>query len=94
MEFFEGCLSLTGFTALVPRAPAATVACLDHKGEPKIIHASGWYARILQHEIDHLHGSLYIDRMNPRTFMTVDNFNLFWKDKPMHEVLELCGLER
>lgn len=94
VEFFEGCLSLAGFTALVSRARTATIECLNEKGEPKTIHASGWYARILQHEIDHLHGSLYIDRMETRTFMSVDNFNLLWKDKPIEEVLELCGLKR
>jgi peptide deformylase len=93
-EFFEGCLSLAGFTALVSRARAVTVECLSEKGEPKTIQALGWHARILQHEIDHLQGSLYIDRMETRTFMSVDNFNLFWKDKRIEEVLELCGLKR
>jgi peptide deformylase len=94
VEFFEGCLSLAGFTALVRRAHTVTVECLDHKGEPRTIHASGWYARILQHEIDHLRGALYIDGMNSRTFMSVENFNQFWKDKPIAEVLKLCGSER
>ena len=37
------------------------------------IHARGWYARILQHEIDHLNGTLYIDRMQTRTFSTARN---------------------
>jgi peptide deformylase len=86
IEFFEGCLSLNGFTALVPRAHDVTVECLDHRGEPKSIRASGWYARILQHEIDHLHGTLYIDRMRSHTFMTVENFNRYWKDKSIAEV--------
>lgn len=90
LEFFEGCLSLAGFTALVARAREVTVECLDHKGEPKVIQASGWYARILQHEIDHLNGTLYIDRMHPRTFMSVDNFNRHWRDKPITEVLQLA----
>ncbi len=90
LEFFEGCLSLAGFTALVARAREVTVECLDHKGEPKVIQSSGWYARILQHEIDHLNGTLYIDRMHPRTFMSVDNFNRHWKDKPIAEVLQLA----
>jgi peptide deformylase len=85
-EFFEGCLSLHGFTAVVPRARKVTVECLDHTGEPRVIQASGWYARILQHEIDHLHGALYIDRMFTRTFMGLENFNRYWKDKPMTEV--------
>jgi peptide deformylase len=91
VEFFEGCLSLNGFTAVVPRARNVTVECLDHRGEPKVIRASGWYARILQHEIDHLHGTLYIDRMLSRTLMTVENFNRHWKDKPVAEVRELVG---
>ncbi len=94
LEFFEGCLSLAGFTAVVPRAYEVTVECLDETGDPKVIQASGWYARILQHEIDHLQGKLYIDPMHSQTFMTVDNFNLLWKDKPMEEVLELCGFKR
>ncbi len=94
VEFFEGCLSLSGFTAVVPRAPKVKVQCLDHKGVPKIVEASGWYARILQHEIDHLRGALYIDHMYARTFMGMENFNRHWKDKPMNEVRELLGLER
>src|SRR5712671_2586249 len=57
-EFFEGCLSLAGFSALVPRSRAVRVTCLDERGQHKVIEASGWYARILQHEIDHLNGTL------------------------------------
>jgi peptide deformylase len=86
VEFFEGCLSLAGFTAMVPRARKVRVDCLDHKGNAKVIEASGWYARILQHEIDHLKGTVYIDRMYPRTLMTVDNFNRHWKSKSMAEM--------
>ncbi len=79
VEFFEGCLSVAGATAVVARARRVRVDCLDHKGKPRVIHASGWYARILQHEIDHLQGRLYLDRMLTRTFMTVDNFGRLWK---------------
>lgn len=92
VDFFEGCLSLAGFTAVVPRARKVKVQCLDHKGAPKVIEASGWYARILQHEIDHLRGTLYIDHMHPRTFMGMENFNRYWKDKPMADVRKLLGL--
>jgi peptide deformylase len=73
VEHYEGCLSLDGFQALVPRARTVTVDALDHQGEPVHIAATGWYARILQHEIDHLDGTLYIDRMQPRTFTTNHN---------------------
>jgi peptide deformylase len=85
-EFFEGCLSLSGFSALVPRARAVRVSCLDERGDPKVIEASGWYARILQHEVDHLNGTLYIDRMRPRSFTTMENLAEFWKGKPVSEV--------
>jgi len=85
-EFFEGCLSLAGFTAVVPRARQVRVECLNEKAESVIIDASGWYARILQHEIDHLEGVLYVDRMNSRTFFTQDNYVRHWKDRSIAEV--------
>jgi len=80
VEFFEGCLSLNGFMALVPRSREVVLECLDERGNEQVIRASGWYARILQHEIDHLNGTLYIDRMHSRTFMTVENYRRYWKD--------------
>lgn len=86
VEFFEGCLSLAGFTAIVPRAQEVRVECLDQHGESQVIEASGWYARILQHEIDHLNGTLYIDRMLSRSFSTVDNHLRNWKDRPVAEI--------
>jgi peptide deformylase len=79
--FFEGCLSLPGYTALVGRAREVRVRCLDHRGEPQVIHASGWYARILQHEIDHLDGTLYIDHMQAQSFSTLENYTRHWKDR-------------
>ena len=72
-DFFEGCLSVEGFGAVVRRALNVRVECLNERAEPIVIDAHGWYARILQHEIDHLNGSLYIDRMDTRTFSTTDN---------------------
>ena len=79
--FFEGCLSLDGFAALVPRALAVRVDCLNERGEPVVLQARGWYARILQHEIDHLNGVIYIDRMLSRSFMSTDNLTKHWADK-------------
>jgi peptide deformylase len=67
-QFFEGCLSVEGYQAVVERALDVRVECLNERGEEVTINAHGWYARILQHEIDHLNGTLYIDRMNTRTF--------------------------
>ncbi|HZU11064.1 MAG TPA: peptide deformylase, partial [Pseudacidobacterium sp.] len=74
VAYHEGCLSLPGFMAVVPRARKVRVTCLDERGTQKIIEASGWYARILQHEIDHLNGRLYIDRMKSETFSTLENY--------------------
>ncbi len=82
-EFFEGCLSLAGFSAMVPRALSVRVEYLDERGEPQSADASGWYARILQHEIDHLLGNLYIDRMRTRTFASMENWSRYWKGKPV-----------
>ncbi len=80
VEFFEGCLSLNNLMALVPRARHVRVECVDEKGESRVIEASGWYARILQHEIDHLRGTMYIDHMYPRTLMTVENYSDHWRN--------------
>jgi peptide deformylase len=70
-EFVEGCLSVPGYSAVTPRAFAVRVDALDHHGQPQVIEARGWYARILQHEIDHLNGTLYVDRMATRTFTSL-----------------------
>jgi peptide deformylase len=91
-EFFEGCLSLPGFSALVPRARAVRVDFLNERGLKETLEASGWYARILQHEIDHLRGTLYIDRMKTRTFASLDNWNKFWKGKSIAEIKKACDL--
>ena len=89
VEFFEGCLSMAGYTAIVPRARKTRVECLDHQGNAKTIDASGWYARILQHEIDHLQGTMYTDRMYPWSLMTVDSVQRYWKDKSIREVRDV-----
>jgi peptide deformylase len=93
-EFYEGCLSLAGFSALVKRSRAVMVEYLDQTGAERRIEARGWYARILQHEIDHLNGSLYIDRMAMRSFTTLDNFGRHWKKMPIAEARKALGLER
>jgi peptide deformylase len=91
-EFFEGCLSLPGLAAIVPRTLRVRVSCLNHEGEPAVIEADGWYARILQHEIDHLHGTMYVDRMHSRSMMTVDHLNRFWNELPMADVKRRLGI--
>ncbi|XP_067158927.1 peptide deformylase, mitochondrial [Apteryx mantelli] len=67
----EGCASLAGFSACVPRHWAVHVSGVDETGAPVSWEATGWAARIIQHEMDHLDGVLYIDRMDSRTFANV-----------------------
>src|ERR1044072_8437507 len=86
-EFFEGCLSVAGFSAVVDRALNVRVECLNERGEEVTINAQGWYARILQHEIDHLNGILYIDRMKTRTLATAENMFRFWRNKTVPKIL-------
>lgn len=92
VEFFEGCLSVPGYFGLVPRAPGVRVECLDEHGEPQTIQAEGWYARILQHEIDHLRGTLYLDRMHTLSFTNAENLNRHWNDLPIAEVKQRLAL--
>jgi peptide deformylase len=58
----EGCLSVPGYIGEVERHASVTVKAKTRHGKSKRLKATGWLARILQHEIDHLDGVLYIDR--------------------------------
>jgi peptide deformylase len=88
LSFFEGCLSLPGFMAMVPRARTVKVRAFNQDGEFVEIEAEGWYARILQHEIDHLRGTLYIDRMWSRSLSSLDHYNRHWKSKSVSELVQ------
>ena len=59
----EGCLSVPGFNATVLRPARAVVKGLDREGRPQQIEGSGLLARALQHEIDHLDGRVFVDRL-------------------------------
>ncbi len=61
----EGCLSLPGLKEMVDRPARVSVSGLNDEGEPVTIRAEGLLARILQHEIDHVDGILFIDRVSP-----------------------------
>ncbi|MCC7125986.1 MAG: peptide deformylase [Acidobacteria bacterium] len=59
----EGCLSLPGFTATVPRPTHAVVRGWNRQGEEHTVEGNGLLARALQHEMDHLDGKLFVDRL-------------------------------
>jgi peptide deformylase len=60
---WEGCLSIPELRGQVPRWHAVRLAALDRKGRPYQLEASGFLARVVQHECDHLDGGVYLDRM-------------------------------
>jgi peptide deformylase len=59
----EGCLSVPGFNATVMRPMRAVIAGLDRHGDPLQVEGTGLLARAFQHEIDHLDGALFVDRL-------------------------------
>lgn len=67
----EGCLSIPGVFAPLRRAEKVVVAAFNLRGERMEIEAEGLAARAWQHELDHLHGILFIDRLDPTTLMTI-----------------------
>jgi peptide deformylase len=64
-EEIEGCLSVPGERMPLVRAERVVLSALNERGEAYEIEASGWLARIFQHEYDHLQGTLYADRLLP-----------------------------
>ena len=60
---WEGCLSIPGLVGLVPRHPAVRLWGKGREGEPLDLELSGFAGRVAQHEYDHLHGIVFLDRM-------------------------------
>lgn len=89
--FFESCMSANGYAAAVSRSRYLTLAYIDPGGVQQRLHAKGWLARILQHEMDHLDGLLCLDRMIPRTLVTRVSFEAHWSRLPVAEVLQRFG---
>jgi peptide deformylase len=92
-EYFEGCLSVDFYRAIVPRRRRIRVHALDRFGQAFEREASGWYARILQHEVDHLDGRLYVERMLPRTFVSAASYSQQWSKLPVAEAKGLLGAD-
>ncbi len=60
---WEGCLSVPGLRGVVPRHRRVRLDALDRHGKPYSVQAADFFARVIQHECDHLDGSVYLDRM-------------------------------
>ena len=75
-EDWEGCLSIPGYRGRVPRALSVTYEGLDPEGKRVRKTVQGFQARVIQHEVDHLNGLFYIDRMpNLQSWVHLDEFN-------------------
>ena len=88
----EGCLSLPGLRGEVTRYRKVTVKGLDRDGNPIEVQARGLLARVFQHEIDHLDGILYIDRVENETLNWID-----WqddKDEPDYLPTDIPTIQR
>lgn len=82
VEMWEGCLSIDGLRGKVTRPSMIRVQGLDREGNPLDFEAEGLYAVCIQHEMDHLIGKLFIDRMTDlRTLTQLQEFETYWQHK-------------
>ena len=84
VAFYEGCLSVRGWHAVTPRWRTVRLTCQDEDGQNVDEMLTGWPARIVQHETDHLAGRLYIDGARLRS-LTDDANALRWTGEPVPE---------
>lgn len=89
--FFEGCLSLSGLQAVVERAESVRLDYTTPDGESTYRDFSGWQARIVQHETDHLHGTLYIDRAELRSLTTTSEYVARWAEPGVQRARQELG---
>jgi peptide deformylase len=83
---WESCLSLIDFRGLVRRSREVTVAACNREGEKTVIEATGFLAVVLQHEIDHLNGKVFLDRMEDLTKLAyMEEFETYWVEQESPE---------
>ena len=77
-QAWEGCLSVPDLRGIVPRSRRQRLEALDRHGQPLAVEAEGFFARVIQHECDHLDGGVYLDRMEGlRTLSFLREFEHF-----------------
>jgi peptide deformylase len=82
VRFYEGCLSVVGYQAVVPRLRRLRLTGWDAEGAALDEVVQGWPARIVQHETDHLDGTLYLDRALTRSLAATDDIGAHWASEP------------
>jgi peptide deformylase len=79
VDGWEGCLSVEGFRGRVPRSRSVVVRFLDRTGKEQQLSAEGFPAVVIQHELDHLAGKVFLDRMPDLTTLThLKEYERFW----------------
>lgn len=83
VENWEGCLSVDGLRGKVTRPSLVRVTGLDREGKTLDIEATGLYAVCIQHELDHLDGKVFLDRMTDLSTLTqLHEFSQYWQKEP------------
>jgi peptide deformylase len=83
VESWEGCLSVDGLRGKVTRPSVVRVKGLDRKGKPLDFEATGLFAVCIQHELDHLIGKVFLDRMTDMSTLTqLPEFRQYWQKEP------------
>ncbi|AJT40948.1 peptide deformylase [Psychromicrobium lacuslunae] len=90
-SFFEGCLSMTGWQAVVPRYRSVELSFFDPDGIAQRREFTGWSARIVQHETDHLAGTLYIDKAELRSLADNHQYAARWAQPGIESAREALG---
>lgn len=81
VEDWEGCLSIPDLRGRVPRWAAISVQALDRHGKPVAVEARGFFARVIQHEVDHLDGVVFLDRMKDMaTLSFLQEYATYWRN--------------
>jgi peptide deformylase len=76
---WEGCLSVPDMRGVVPRYTSVRLECLDREGKRVDVVAKDFFARVIQHETDHLNGIVYVDRIvDMRTLSHIAEWNRYW----------------
>ncbi|WP_426567696.1 peptide deformylase [Streptomyces canus] len=91
--FFEGCLSVPGWQAVVARHTEVRLTAEDEHGRPLEEVFTGWPARIVQHETDHLDGTLYLDRAELRSLSANETVVERWAQPTPEEAARALGFE-
>ena len=92
-SFYEGCLSLNGLQAVVARPDAVLLEYVTPHGAAERREFSGWQARIVQHETDHLNGILYIDRAQLRSLSSNGEYAAHWAEPGINKARKGLGFD-